>query len=103
MKFASIFTAATSILAVANAAPTQKRSDEEVKFQVISPGTEIDNKGISGKHEGAGINYIFIGEDSGEFYFDKSTSSLYQEAGDLKLPFVISGGIAQFSIEQNSQ
>lgn len=97
MKFATLFTAAASLLAVANAAPT-KRSETEVKLYVISPGTEVNNKGIFAKHEGAGVNYVFIGENTETYYFDETTSTLYQQAGDLKLPFVISGGIAQFSV-----
>lgn len=105
MKFSTIFAAAASLLTVANAAPAPApttSSDGElylVELITIAKDVELRGKYLSAKHEGAGINYIFLASESSQSYlYNTSKKKLVQNVGRFEYDFNIQDTIPQFSV-----
>lgn len=60
MKFSTILTTAATSFALAQA--------RTVRFFTESNDTQINHKGLYSTHEGAGINYMFLGGDDAQNY-----------------------------------
>ncbi|VEU24196.1 DEKNAAC105327 [Brettanomyces naardenensis] len=67
------FTKTLALLAAAVAA-----SADTVELWVRSDDAEIDGKGLSALHEGAGISYYFLGDNATSFSYDPPTGAITQ-------------------------
>ena len=96
MKFSTICVAA--LAALAQASPV-KHSIKDVKLTVESDNTEINGKGLSSLHEGAGLNYFFLGEGSQDLKYNSSDKQLYFDVSDdIKFSFSVSGNFATIGV-----
>ncbi|KAK6892163.1 Cell wall protein RHD3 [Candida tropicalis] len=91
MKFLSILPLASVALA----------SISNITLYVKSDNTEVNNLGVSSIHEGAAINYLFLGTNGQELQYDSDAKNIYlmlQTASmDVPINFTVSGGIYQLS------
>lgn len=76
MKFSI---ASLSLLAVSFAA----------EFYAESSNGEVNGQGLSSRHEGAGINYFFLGKDADELTYHEENSTFYMDV-DSRYPFLLS-------------
>ncbi|CUM46974.1 uncharacterized protein AC631_02932 [Debaryomyces fabryi] len=96
MKISTICVAA--LAALAQASPV-KHSIKDVKLTVESDNTEINGKGLSSLHEGAGLNYFFLGEGSQDLKYNSSDKQLYFDVSDdIKFSFSVSGNFATIGV-----
>ncbi|KAK9350100.1 hypothetical protein V1505DRAFT_378047 [Lipomyces doorenjongii] len=70
MKFSTLAILATFVSSALAAT-------ESVYLKVKSDNPTIDGQGLSSIHEGAAINYVFLGSGSEELVYDSSNSTIY--------------------------
>lgn len=93
MKF---FTAATTALLFSAQALAGITS---YTLSIKSDDERVNGKGITYKHEGAGINYAFVSDTSSKFAYDDESKLLYYPASpQLKYNFGTEADIIQFSV-----
>lgn len=93
MKF---FTAATTALLLSAQALAELTS---YKLYAKSENTEIDGKGVSILHEGAGIYFVFLGTESIDVTYDDVEKLLYVPvSSDIQFNFGTNADIVQFSV-----
>ena len=93
MKF---FTAATTALLLSAQALAELTS---YKLYAKSENTEVDGKGVSILHEGAGIYFVFLGTDSIDVTYDDVEKLLYVPvSSDIQFNFGTNADIVQFSV-----
>lgn len=96
MKFTTICVAALATLA--QAAPIQSESSA-VKLTVESANQDVNVKGLSSLHEGAGLNFFFIGQDSQELQYDADKQQLYFDINDqIKYSFSVYSNFATIGV-----
>lgn len=105
MKFSTICVAA--LAALTQASPV-KNTIKDVKLTVESDNKEINGKGLSSLHEGAGLNYFFLGEGSQDLKYDSSSQKLYFDISDeitysfsVYSDFAIIGVLEPYKVEFN--
>ncbi|EGV66733.1 hypothetical protein PSN45_003055 [Yamadazyma tenuis] len=102
MKFSIVFASAAALMTVANAAPTpestsvQKRSDPIVHLFVESEDSSVSGQGLSPLHEGAALDYVFLGKNSADFHYNSTSHSIYSLDGNLELVPVVESNIVEF-------
>jgi len=73
MQFSTLFAAASVLAGVASATPISKY----VKFTVESDVQDINNKGLSSTHEGAGVDYFFLGDEAQQLTLNTTSGDIY--------------------------
>lgn len=69
-----------------------------------SDTADVNNKGLTSYHEGAGINYAFLGADSIDFEYDATAKSLSQKVGGYSYNFSVTETHAvQFSVIEGAE
>lgn len=97
MKF-TITTAIASLLALSIAAPAPDH--QPITYaRIVAESNEkaIGGKGIYGKHEGAGINYVFFGEPT-DLYYNTTTNELSDRQQSASFKLGVYEGIATLSV-----
>lgn len=74
MQFSSLLAAASVLVSAVSALPVQNF----VKFTVESDKDELNGKGLSSIHEGAAINYVFLGDNSQTLNLNTTSGEIYQ-------------------------
>ncbi|EMG47018.1 PGA30 Cell wall protein PGA30 [Candida maltosa Xu316] len=93
MKFSTSIAAILSLTSTAFGALTQYRLVAE------SDNKDIDGKGLTFLHEGAGINYAFLSDTGVTVTYDDKTKLLYYPVSpQLQFNFGVEGNIVQFSV-----
>ncbi|CAX44219.1 hypothetical LDG family protein, putative [Candida dubliniensis CD36] len=93
MKF---FAAATTALLLSAQALAELTS---YKLYAKSDSAEVDGKGVSILHEGAGINYVFLGTDSIDVTYDDAQKLLYVPVNsNVQFNLGTNADIIQFSV-----
>lgn len=64
-----------------------------VSLVAVSDNDELNNKGLSSIHEGAGINYFFLGENGEDFTYDADKNELSTKLGTLPTTVGVEGSI----------
>ncbi|OWB57975.1 hypothetical protein B5S28_g3961 [[Candida] boidinii] len=78
MKFSTISIAALSAQVMSGALAADSFNGEEITLTVSSESDEINGKGLTSIHEGAGINYVFLADGNTELYYDADKKVVYQ-------------------------
>lgn len=90
MKFSTVFATATSLL-VANAAPTPAPTADygSIVVAVESANKDIDNFGLYSKHEGAGINGVFLSQQGADLSYNFVNQTVYQSFDEYDYAFSV--------------
>lgn len=90
MKFSTILTTASSLL-IANAAPTPAPIADygSIIVAVESAHKEIDQFGLYSKHEGAGINGVFLSKEGADLSYNFVNQTVYQEFDEYDYAFSV--------------
>ncbi|RCK59671.1 Cell wall protein RHD3 [Candida viswanathii] len=90
MKFLSILPLASAALAAISEITLRLRSEQ---------------LGVSSIHEGAAVNYLFLGSEGIDLYYDSDAKSIFQvlETATLAVPinFTVYGGVYQMTPEEH--
>lgn len=66
---------------------------------VESDNKEINGNGLSSLHEGAGLNYFFLGKDSEELNYDSASQQLYFDVNDqIRYAFSVVSNFATIGV-----
>lgn len=109
MKFSTILSTAASLASLANAAPAAATptaaspapsgtSQNFAKIVVEADDYHVNAKGLVGKHEGAGINYVFFSDEKRDLKYDPATNELAEDADYAPLRLSVYDGVATFSV-----
>ncbi|KAK9235020.1 hypothetical protein V1525DRAFT_411264, partial [Lipomyces kononenkoae] len=111
MKFLSLTTLAT----LATFATTAVAAPESVYLKVKSNDSTIDGQGLSSIHEGAAINYVFLGGASELLAYESSNNTIYDPYIYPPYPFYLqlldsvvivavglSDNVEQFRVDSNN-
>lgn len=97
MKFSTIFTAATSLITLANAAPASVTKNF-AKIVVEADDNAVNGKGLVGKHEGAGLNYVFFSDKPRDLLYYPTTNELAEQEGSTTLRLSVYEGVGTLSV-----
>ncbi|KAK9374912.1 uncharacterized protein V1513DRAFT_444029 [Lipomyces chichibuensis] len=74
----------SALAIVATLASSALAATKQVYLKVKSDNPTIDGQGLSSIHEGAAINYVFLGSGSEELVYESSNSTIYD-------PYILPG------------
>ncbi|VEU20444.1 DEKNAAC101335 [Brettanomyces naardenensis] len=73
----------------------------DIALYAYSGYDEINGLGIYNIHEGAGINYLFLGQSAATLFYNKSTDVIFQKLTDKYNQYLaIAGGIVELAVYQ---
>lgn len=98
MKFSTIITTAIASCASLTKALPVPESAVFAKVYVESVDLSINGKGVYGRHEGAGISYVFFGDDSVTFEYNPETKEFVQAGSDIPLRLSVYENIGTISV-----
>ncbi|GMG00247.1 unnamed protein product [[Candida] boidinii] len=78
MKFSTVSIAALSAQIMSGVLADESLNGDKIALTVSSKSDEINGKGLSSIHEGAAINYVFLGDGTTELYYDATQKVIYQ-------------------------
>lgn len=78
MQFSTLFAAASVLAGFVSAAPVSNF----VKFTIESENKDLDGKGLYSRHEGAAINYVFVGDEAQTLNLNTSNGAIYLSTGN---------------------
>ncbi|CCH41107.1 putative secreted protein [Wickerhamomyces ciferrii] len=96
MKLSTVLTLAVSIIGYASAAPAPFTPDpvNNVQFFVESENPNVQGKSLHHRHEGAAVDFVFLGDAPATFKYDYKTDVITADVGtEYPLYFSVLSGV----------